>query len=229
MTCRAMRAVILAGALAVSLIAISGGALAEAYKIDPQVWGWYQQYLRNIGNGNKPGAFAISKDGRSAFYSWCEDIRCVAGPTYSQDALNACERRYDTECVVFAVRDDIKVDYEILASTAEPSPPPQLAPAPVTTIAVSAAVKAKIDAYLRNTESAGRVWALAIAKDGSEVASAGCPATGSYSGGAACDPVKGAPLELAKREAIQRCGGPADCMLLYVGAQKQGNIELVVN
>jgi hypothetical protein len=203
--------------------------MAETYRIDPQVWGWYQQYLRNIGNGNKPGAFAISKDGHSAFYSWCQDIRCVAGPTYSQDALNACERRYEMECVVFAVRDDIKVDYEIVADTAEPSPPPQLAPATVTSIAVSPAVQAEIDTYLDNVKSAGRMWALAIAKDGSEVASASCPASSGYSGGVACNPVNGSPQELAKRESIKCCGGPADCVLLYIGAQKQGNIELVAN
>lgn len=224
-----MKVIILAGALAVSLATLSGTAMAETYRIDGQVWGWYQQYLRNIGNGNKPGAFAISKDGHSAFYSWCQDIRCVAGPTYSQDALNACERHYDTECVVFAVRDDIKVEYEIVASAEEPSAPPQLAPATVTTIAVAPAVQAEIDAYLNNVKNAGRMWALAIAKDGSEVASASCPATGGYSGGVACNPVNGSPQELAKREAIKRCGGPGDCVLLYVGAQKQGNIELVAN
>ena len=66
MACHAMRAVIAAGALAVSLVMLSGTAMAETYRIDGQVWGWYQQYLRNIGNGNKPGAFAISKDGHSA-------------------------------------------------------------------------------------------------------------------------------------------------------------------
>ena len=224
-----MKVIILAGALAASLAMPGGTAMAETYRIDGQVWGWYQQYLRNIGNGNKPGAFAISTDGKSAFYSWCQDIRCVAGPTYSQDALNACERHYDTECVVFAVRDDIKVEYEIVAGTAEPSPPPQLAPAAVTTIAIAPAVQAEIDAYLNNVRNAGRMWALAIAKDGSEVASASCPASGSYSGGIACEPIKGSPQDLATREAIQRCGGPADCVLLYVGAQKQGNIELIAN
>jgi hypothetical protein len=226
-----MRAIIAAGALAVSLLMLSGTAMAETYRIDGQVWGWYQQYLRNIGNGNKPGAFAISKDGHSAFYSWCQDIRCVAGPTYSQDALNACERHYETKCVVFAVRDDIKVEYEIVANAADPSPsaPPQLAPASVTRIAVAPAVQAKIDAYLNNIKSAGRMWALAIAKDGSEVASASCPASAGYSGGVACNPVNGGPQELAKREAIKRCGRPGDCVLLYIGAQKQGNIELVAN
>jgi hypothetical protein len=224
-----MRAITAAGALAILLVTLSGTAVAETYRIDHQVWGWYQQYLRNIGNGNKPGAFAISTDGHSAFYSWCQDIRCVAGPTYSQDALNACERHYETECVVFAVRDDIKVDYEIVAGTVEAAPPPPLAPAEVTTIGIGPAVQAEVDAYLSNAENTGRAWALAIAKDGSEVASASCPNSGSYSGGIACEPIKGSPQELARREAIKRCGGPSDCVLLYVGTQKQGAIELVAH
>ena len=29
------------------------------------------------------------------------------------------------------------------------------------------------------------------------------------------------------KEALARCGGPSDCILLYVGQQKQGNFEIV--
>jgi|RhiMetdeSRZDD1v2_1073273.scaffolds.fasta_scaffold430232_2 hypothetical protein len=213
--------------LAVSLAAMGRAEAAEKYRIDGQVWGWYQQYLRDIGNGNKPGAFAITKDGHGAFYSWCQDIRCVAGPTYSQDALNYCEREYGGECVVFAVRDDIKVEYEIVANAPGAATQPAFAPATVTRIVASADVKSDIDAYLNNTKSAGRAWAFAIAKDGTSGEAASCPANGSYSGGGACEPVKGSPQELANREALRRCGGADDCVLLYAGAQKQGNIEIV--
>jgi hypothetical protein len=37
----------------------------------------------------------------------------MAGTSYSQDAINYCEREYETECVTFAVRDDIRVQYEV--------------------------------------------------------------------------------------------------------------------
>ncbi len=94
-------------------------------------------------------------------------------------------------------------------------------------IAVSAAVKADIDAYLGNARRAGRASALAIARDGSAVAAASCPTSGGYSGGRACDPVKGAPQELASREALMRCGGACACVLLYEGAQPTGKIEIV--
>jgi hypothetical protein len=222
-----MGKIILGLLLAVSLAMPDRAAAAEKYLIDSQVWGGYQQYLRNIGNGNKPGAFAISKDGRSAFYSWCQDIRCVAGPTYSQDALSACEREYGTDCVVFAVRDDIKVEYEIVANAPSAASSGQLEPAPMTKIAVTPDVQSDIDSYLRSVQSAGRMWAFAIAKDGSDGAMASCPVGSNYSGGLACDPLHGTMQELAKREALKRCGGPGDCVLLYVGPQKQGSIEIV--
>ena len=34
-------------------------------------------------------------------------------------------------------------------------------------------------------------------------------------------------IDLVKKEALARCGGPSDCILLYVGQQKQGNFEIV--
>ena len=110
---RRMRALIAAGALALALLTLSGTASAETFRISHDVWGSYQKYLNAIGNGQKPGAFVISKDGQSAYYTWCPDIRCRAGLTYSQDALNSCESDYGEDCVVFAVRDDIKVEYEL--------------------------------------------------------------------------------------------------------------------
>lgn len=222
-----MRAILIGLALAVALAMPSRVEATPKYVIDGQVWGWYQQYLRNIANGNRPGAFVITRDGQSAFYTWCREIRCMAGPTYSQDALNHCEREFGEECVVFAVRDEIKVDYEIVASAPAGSSAPDLAPAPVSRISIAPAVQTEIDAYLIKAKGSARSWALALAKDGTAVESASCPVGGGWSGGRACEPVKGSPQELASREAIKRCGGPAQCILLYVGQQKQGNIEIV--
>ncbi len=86
----------------------------EVYRIDGEIWDHFQGYLRKIGHGNKPGAYAITTDGTGGYYVWCEEIRCVAGSTYSHDAKSSCEREYGTDCVVFAIRDEIRVKYEIV-------------------------------------------------------------------------------------------------------------------
>jgi hypothetical protein len=110
-----MRAITVGLALAASLALLHRAAAAEEYVIDRGVWGAYQEYLRNIGNGIKPGAFAITTDGFGAYYTWCKDTRCrVVGASYSQLAVSNCEREYRTECVVFAVLDEIRAEYEIL-------------------------------------------------------------------------------------------------------------------
>jgi hypothetical protein len=206
--------------------ALSGGAMAEKYVIDSGVWSHFQGYLKAIGK-IRPGAFAITKDGRGSYYVWCQETRCVAGPSYGQEARNACESSYETECVIFAVRDEIRVEYEVAPRAESPSDLPDLAPPTLARISVSPDIQAEIDTYLRNVQSAGRVWAFAIAKDGSDGAMASCPAGSTYSGGSACYPILGTMQELAKREAIKRCGGAGDCVLLYIGAQKQGNVEVV--
>lgn len=100
-------------ALAPVLTTGSGAAAEETYIIDGSVWDHFQGYLDKIGHGRRPGAYAITTDGLGAYYVWCPDTRCRAGATYSHEAKQDCEREYGTDCVVFAIRDEIKVRYEI--------------------------------------------------------------------------------------------------------------------
>jgi len=76
-----------------------------------KTWGYYQEYLRDI-QPNRPGAFAVSVDGRSAYYYYCEEVLCVAGAGYRKGALDGC-KRWGKECVVFAYRDDILIPYKV--------------------------------------------------------------------------------------------------------------------
>jgi len=207
-------------------VAFSDGARAEKYFIDQEIWAHFQSYLKTIGSV-RPGAYAITKDGHGAFYIYCQETRCMAGPSYSQDAVDRCERENGTECVVFAVRDQIKVDYEVIDSGSSGSTSKvDVTPPPATRITASPDVQAKIEAYLRNASLTGRFWALAIAKNGSKVESAACSASSSYVGGA-CEPTKGSPQELASKEALARCGGPSDCVLLYEGQKMATGIQIV--
>lgn len=85
----------------------------EVYEIDGEVWDYFQAYLDKISQGQRPGAYAITTDGHGAYYVWCGETRCVAGRTYGQEAKSYCEQAYDADCVVFAVRDEIRVQYKI--------------------------------------------------------------------------------------------------------------------
>lgn len=134
--------------IAAAMAAWPTDASADKYRISSEVWGYFEEYLRNIDQGHKPGAFVITTDGYGAWYTWCEATRCMGGISYSQDALNSCEREYETDCVVFAVREKIKVEYEIVGASSglstAPSAPPSPSP-PTGRIMVAAAVKVETE------------------------------------------------------------------------------------
>jgi hypothetical protein len=223
-----MKVFILAGALALSLATLSGTAVAETYRISNEVWGWYQKYLRNIGDGRRPGAFVISKDGENAYYTWCADTQCMGGMTYSQESLNRCEQEYDTDCVVFAVRDDIRVEYEIAA--AAPAATDQAAVAPqasgVAKIRISSALRADVERYLSNSDSFGTAYYrfLALNHAGDKIGTSNCKKMTTWlSDGCAG---MNNPQEGAKRVALQACGDPNECRLIFEGSSKIGVFEI---
>ena len=114
-----MKSKSIAGMLAVligaatALPAVPGAEAEDTYLIHGGIWDYYQSYLDKIHSGVRPGAFAITTDGLGAAYSWCPDQRCRANGTYSGQAKQNCEQSYGTDCVVFAIRDEIQVPYEI--------------------------------------------------------------------------------------------------------------------
>lgn len=134
---------------------------------------------------------------------------------------------------MFAVRDDIKVDYEVVASASDQGSSVELDPADlaeptIVSISVSPEIKADIEAYLRNARQGGRASALAIATDGSSVEAVSCPSVGASHGSGPCNQTQGNMHAKVTQEAIKRCGGPSSCVLLYAGTQQQSNIEIIV-
>jgi hypothetical protein len=100
-----------AALLVASALAIHARADTK-YVINHEVWGGYQEYLKTIGS-TKAGAFAITADGGNYFYSWCPGLHCLGGTSWGHRAKSKCEAEYGVECIVFAVRRDIRPDYEI--------------------------------------------------------------------------------------------------------------------
>ena len=70
--------------------------------LSPATQGELAQYLGRV-KVTRPGAFAVSPDGRNSFYTWCDDTACATA-NYSFPALQGCRSLAGTECLVLYVR-----------------------------------------------------------------------------------------------------------------------------
>jgi hypothetical protein len=75
--------------------------------LSPATQGEVTKYLRTV-KVTRPGAFAVSPDGRNSFYTWCDDIACMTS-NYSIPALRGCQGLSGTPCVILYVRQEQRV------------------------------------------------------------------------------------------------------------------------
>lgn len=66
-------------------------------------------YLRKV-RVTRPGAFAVSPDGRNSFYTWCDDTACAVA-NYSMPALRGCQSQIGTPCLILFVRDEPRLAF----------------------------------------------------------------------------------------------------------------------
>lgn len=104
-----MRAGLIACLLTVGITAGGAASAADEIALHPDVWAAYEAYRQTP----RPGAFAVSEDGRSHGQSQCGAV-CVVGPQKAQ-ALAACREKSGGACLVFAVRDQIRLPYRLLS------------------------------------------------------------------------------------------------------------------
>jgi hypothetical protein len=90
----------------------SGGSIA----ISPATQGEITAYLAKV-KSTRPGAFAVSPDGRTSYYTWCDDTVCRIS-TYSIPALNKCQSLAGAKCITLYVRNQQRVDYKVDPNTA---------------------------------------------------------------------------------------------------------------
>ncbi|MDY0871457.1 hypothetical protein [Dongia rigui] len=187
-----------------------------------QTWGSYQQYAEAI-KPNRPGAFAVSVDGRNSYYIWCRELQCMGGPTYKRDALIACER-YGTDCVIFAFRGDILVDYEIektaKLSQVDTAPAAPVVSAPPPKLRISSALRQDVENFLTNSRNSNKYRYLAVNDAGDKLGvSTRCTIRkyGWKSEGCAGEFV-------SERRALDTCG--KDCRIIYHGTQPIGRFEI---
>ena len=72
--------------------------------ITPETNSEVSKYLRIV-KATRPGAFAVSPDGRSSYFTYCEEIACATS-NYSQPALRGCQSFSGAPCVILFVRNE---------------------------------------------------------------------------------------------------------------------------
>lgn len=72
--------------------------------ITPETNAEISKYLRVV-KATRPGAFAVSPDGRNSFFTYCEEISCATS-NYSQPALRGCQSYSGAPCVILYVRNE---------------------------------------------------------------------------------------------------------------------------
>jgi hypothetical protein len=77
--------------------------------LSPSTQGELTAYLGRV-MAVRPGAFAVSPDGRNSFYTWCADVACATS-NYSFPALRGCQSLAGTECLILNVRSQPRLTY----------------------------------------------------------------------------------------------------------------------
>lgn len=75
--------------------------------LSPATEGEIAAYLGKV-KVTRPGAFAVSPDGRNSFHTWCDDTACMTS-SYSIPALRGCQGLAGTPCVVLYVRNQPRI------------------------------------------------------------------------------------------------------------------------
>jgi hypothetical protein len=112
---------IISAALVVALLAPSAAAADDVFLVSPRVMEFFNGEYKKL---KPPRAIAVSADGYHIGYSACPDYRCYMFPSARDLAMQACLSAGGQGCRLFAVDDDIQVEYRVMdiATRTEPTP-----------------------------------------------------------------------------------------------------------
>jgi hypothetical protein len=82
---------------------------ATPLEISPGTQGALDAYLRSV-KVTRPGAFAVSEDGRDSYYVWCEEFSCDA-VSYATPAIQLCRSISGKPCLALFVRNQPRVAF----------------------------------------------------------------------------------------------------------------------
>jgi len=125
-----------------AILTASASQLARADEtvliVSPEIIEFYHGTYRGL---KPPRAIAVAADGLHFGYSYCPEHRCYIVPSARDLALQACVKAGGQRCRIFAIDDDIKVNYRVISP--EPTPPARATVSP----------RAAKDAMLKWTEA----------------------------------------------------------------------------
>lgn len=75
-----------------------------------QVQQHLNKYYQTIGGG-RSGAFAVSEKGHIGFYAYCQAVQCRDEVSFTRAALQGCETRAHSPCVLLAVGRSVRQRY----------------------------------------------------------------------------------------------------------------------
>jgi hypothetical protein len=95
--------------LVMSLHLAQTTSLKPTVILSQEAWSGYQFYLLSMGSGT--GTFAVSPDGKGWGFSYCETSNCTHDTR--SIALTKCKARSGFDCIVFALGNQIQVEYSV--------------------------------------------------------------------------------------------------------------------
>lgn len=82
----------------------------EPVFITLQVERHLNKYYRSIGGG-RTGAFAVSEKGHVGYYAYCQAVNCRDEVSFTRVALQGCEARAHSPCILLAVGRSVRQRY----------------------------------------------------------------------------------------------------------------------
>jgi hypothetical protein len=96
-------------AIALNACAAPNAAPTTPIAITPETNSEVSKYLRIV-KATRPGAFAVSPDGRNSYFTYCDEITCATS-NYSQPALRGCQSFSGAPCVILFVRNEPRIGF----------------------------------------------------------------------------------------------------------------------
>lgn len=101
----------LCAAFVLATVAVLPASADDVLLVSPKLMEFYNGAYQSL---KQPRAIAVAADGVHVGYSYCPEHRCTMTPTARDLAMQACVKAGGQGCRIFAIGDDIEVDYRVM-------------------------------------------------------------------------------------------------------------------